>query len=84
MCHLCAHAIMRWHVWIWAVLLYGWGDIVKMFKGFFAKKGHGKVNFAIFVVPVKIDFDVFASCVINRDTVVFFECVNEMIDIIAR
>ena len=42
-----------------------------MFQGFVAKQGHEKVDFAIFIVPIKVDLDIFAAGVINRDFIMF-------------
>ena len=51
---------------------YRRGGIIKTFEGFVAKRGHGKVDFAFVVVPVKVDLDIFASGVIDRDIIMFF------------
>ena len=68
---------------MWAVLQYRWGGIFKTFEGFVAKQGHGKVDFAFVVVPVEVDLDIFAASVINRDIIIFFEGVNEVVGIVA-
>ena len=40
------------------------------------------MDFAFVVVPVKVDLDIFAASVVNRDIIVFLEGVNEMVGII--
>ena len=40
------------------------------------------MDFAFVVVPVKVDLDIFASGVIDRDIIMFFECVDEVIGIV--
>ena len=47
-------------------------------------RGHGKVDFAIVVAPIKVDLDVFVAGVIDRDIGVFFEGLNEVIGIMAE
>ena len=68
---------------MWTVLRYGRSGIFKMFEGFVTRCGHGKVDFAFAVVPVEVDLDIFADGVINRDIIMFFEGVNEVVGIIA-
>ena len=46
------------------------------------KWGHGKVDFAFVVVPVEVDLDIFAAGVINRDIIIFFQGVNEVVGIV--
>ena len=48
------------------------------------KWGDGKVDFAFVVVPVEVDLDIFAAGVMNRDIIMFFEGVNEVVGIIAH
>mgnify|MGYP006173479443 CR=1 FL=1 len=69
---------------MWAVLQYGRGGISYTFQGFVAKWGHGKVDFAFVVVSAEVDLDIFAAGVIDRDIIMFFEGVNEVVGIIAR
>ena len=69
---------------MWAVLRYRWGGIFKLFEGFVVEWGHGKVDFAFVIVPVKIDLDIFVVSVIDRDIVMFFEDVDDMVGIIVR
>ncbi len=45
--------------------------------------GHGKVDFAFDLVPVEADLDIFAAGVIDRDIIVFFEGVDEVVGIFA-
>ena len=40
------------------------------------------MDFAFVVVPIKVDFDIFAASVVNRDIVVFFEGVNEVVGVV--
>ena len=67
---------------MWAVLRYGRGGIFKTFEGFVTKQDHGKVDFAFVVVPVEVNFDIFASGVIDGDIIMFFEGVNEVVGIV--
>ncbi len=69
---------------MWAVLGYGQSGIFKPFEGFFVKRGHGKVNFAFVIVPVEVDLDIFVAGVINRDIIMFFEGVDEVVGIIVQ
>ena len=69
---------------MWAVLHYGRGGIFKTFEGFVAKRGHGKVDFVFVVVPEEVDLDIFAAGVIDRDIIMFFEGVDEVVGIVAR
>ena len=69
---------------MWAVLRYRRGGILKTFEGLVGKWGHGKVDFAFAVVPVKVDLDIFAVGVINRDIIMFFEGVDEVVGIVVR
>ena len=69
---------------MWAVLQYGRDGIVEMFESFVVKRGQREVNFAFVVVPIEVDRDIFTAGVINRDIVMFFEGVNEVIGIVAR
>ena len=68
---------------MWAVLHYIRGGIFKMFEGFVMKWGHGKVDFTFVVVPVKVDLDIFAAGVIDRDIMMFFEGVDEVVGFVA-
>ena len=52
-------------------------------RAFFAKRGHRKVDFAFVIVPVEVDLDIFVAGVINRDIIVFFKGVEEVVGIIA-
>ena len=54
-----------------------------MFEGFVAKQGHEEVDFAFVVVLVEVDLDIFAAGVIDRDIIIFFEGVNEVVGIVA-
>ena len=83
MCHLYMGAIVSRHMWMWAVVQHGWGGIFKTFEGFVVKRGREKVDFAFVVVPVKVDLDIFAASVIDRDIIIFFEGVNEVVGIVA-
>ncbi len=83
MCHLYTGTVVWRHMRIWAVLRYGQGGSFKTFEGFVVKRGHGKVDFAFVVIPVEVDLDIFAACVINRDNIIFFEGVNEVVDSVA-
>ena len=65
-----------------AVLQYIRDGIFKMFEGFVMKRGHGKVDFALVVVPVEVDLDIFEAGVIDRDIIIFFEGVNEVVSIV--
>ena len=56
----------------------GWCDIVKTLGCLFAKRGHGKVDFAIVILLVKVDFDVFFPGGVYGNIKVLFEGVNEM------
>ena len=69
---------------MWAVLRYGRGGNVEAFESSVMKQGHGEVDFAFVVVPIKVDLDIFAAGVIDRDVIMFFEGVNEVIGIVAR
>ncbi len=69
---------------MWAVLQYRWGGIFKMFEVFVTKRGHGKVDFAFVIVPVEVDFYIFAASVINRDIVIFIEGVDEVVGIVEQ
>ena len=40
------------------------------------------MDFTFVVVPIKVDFDIFTSGVIDRDVIMFFESVDEVIGII--
>ena len=44
--------------------------------------GHEKVDSAFVVVPVEVDFDIFAASVIDRDIIMFFEDVDEVVGIV--
>ena len=57
---------------MWAVLRYKRGGIFKTFESFVAKWGHGKVDFTFVIVPVKVNLDIFAAGVIDRDIIMFF------------
>ena len=41
------------------------------------------MDLAFVVVPIKVDLDIFAFVVINRDIIMFFEGVNEVVCIVA-
>jgi hypothetical protein len=41
------------------------------------------MHFAIVIVPIMVDFDIFFSCIIHRDIIVFFKGVNQVVCIIA-
>ena len=56
---------------MWAVLRYGQCGIVETFESFVVKWGYGEVDFAFVVVPIKVDLDIFAAGVINRDIIMF-------------
>jgi hypothetical protein len=58
---------------MWTVLVKRGGNDVKTFEGFFEEGVHEEMFFAIVIVPVKIDFDVFFSSAIHRDIIVAFE-----------
>jgi len=47
------------------VLLGGWCDIVETFEGLLMEWGHGKVDFTVVVLPVKVNFDAFFSGVVD-------------------
>ena len=69
---------------MWAVLQYGRGGIVETFESFVAKRVHGEADFPFVVVPIEVDLDMFVAGVIDRDILMFFEGVNEVIGIIVR
>ena len=69
---------------MWAVLQYGRGGIVETFESFVAKRGHGEVDFAFVVVPIKVDLDIFVAGVIDRDIIMYFKGVNEVIGIVVQ
>ena len=56
----------------------GWHDVVNTLECIFAKKSHGKVDFAVVIVPVKDDFNVFFPCGVYGNIVVSFESDDEM------
>ncbi len=41
------------------------------------------MDFTVVVIPIEVDLDIFAAGVINRDIIIFFEGVNEVVGIIA-
>ncbi len=53
--------IVRRYVWMWTVMMDGWCKVVKLLECLVTKRGHGKVDFAIVIVQVKVDFDKFFS-----------------------
>ena len=67
---------------MWTVLQYGWDGISKTFEGFVVKQGNGNRDFAIVIVPIEVDLDIFEAGVINRDIIVFFEGVNKVVGIV--
>ncbi len=42
------------------------------------------MDLAFVVVPIKVDLEIFAASVVDRDIVVFLEGVNEVVGVIAR
>ncbi len=46
---------------MWTVMMDGWCKVVKLLECLVTKRGHGKVDFAIVIVQVKVDFDKFFS-----------------------
>ena len=67
---------------MWTVLMNEWHDVVKMLECPFVKRDHGKVDFAVVKVPVKVDFDVFFPVGIYENIMISFEEDNEMNSIV--
>ena len=73
-CHLYMGTIVWRHMRVRAVLRYRRSGIVKTFEGLVVKWGHGEMDFAFAVVPVKVDLDIFSASVIKRDIIIFLGC----------
>ena len=59
-------------------------EFSKHLRSLWQNDGHGKVDFAFVVVPVEVDLDIFAASVIDRDIIIFFEGVDEVVGIVAQ
>ncbi len=84
MCHLYTGTIVWRRMQMQDVLRHGRSGIVKMFDGPCHKMGPWKGGLCLCFSPVKVDLDIFAACVINRDNIMFFEGVNEVVGLVAR
>ena len=54
-------------------------SIAELLECFVAGWLHGEVDFAIVVVPVEVDLNVFCSCDVCRDILVAFESVDQVV-----
>ena len=59
-----------------------WSNIVESFEWLFAERVHGKVHHFVDIAPIKVDFNIFLSCIIHEDLKVLFEGVNQEVGIV--
>jgi hypothetical protein len=72
LCHVYFCVVVWKYVQMWAVLINGWCDVVKTFECLLTKRGHGKVDFAVVIVPADIDFqgNLFHCCPQRHDNII--------------